>query len=80
MPAKTKVTKDALIDIAKNLFRTKTVKDIEVAHGLTVGKIERLAAHLRKQGAKIPRKTRVYKNSLAMLIDEVKKESPEAFV
>ena len=79
MPAKTKVTKDLLVDIARNLFRTKTVRDLEVAHGVSIGKIERLAAHLRRAGANIPKKARVYKNSLAMLIQDVKNDNPEAF-
>lgn len=79
MPAKPKVTKDVLIDIAKNLFRPNSPAEIAEVHGLTEDKILRLASKLRKAGAQIPKAARIYKNSLGKLIGTIKSERPELF-
>ena len=79
MPPKIKVTKEVLIDIVEKLYRPDTAEQVAARHGLTTGKIERLASKLRTQGAKIPKQPRVYKNSLTNMIQDVKKERQELF-
>ena len=79
MPTKAKVTKEVLIDIAKHLFRPNSPAEFAEVHGLTEDKILRLASKLRKEGAKIPRQPRFYKNSLTKLIGTIKSERPELF-
>ena len=79
MPAKTRVTKEILLQIATCLYGSETPEQIAVQYSMTVGKIERLAAKLRKAGAKIPEKPRVYASNTSSMIAELKKEHPEAF-
>lgn len=79
MPAKPKVTKEILIRIAVELYRPTSAEELGQNVGLSAGKVERLAARLRKQGAKIPKQPRSYKNSIGNMIAGLKTDHPEIF-
>lgn len=79
MPAKNKITKEALIDVTTKLYHSATPEELATQHGLSVKTIERVAAALRKEGAQIPKKPRVYKNTLSGIIGQVKSDHPELF-
>lgn len=79
MPAKAKITKELLADIVVHAYRSASADDLAAKHGVKRSVIERLASQMRKQGAKIPKQSRVYRNSVKAMIAELRQELPGAF-